>query len=276
MVTDQEGETLGLGGLGVGWAVELGGIGGVVEPDVGRSHKAHQAQGSEAIAQIGLAIPDEGAPNPTEGLSDDVPDATENTNQADPDVTTNDVLHGVHTDNPAFTTKRGAQQITEDHARAKGWIADQANVSTPRSPGVINTAEEHCLEDQQQGTNTKKDEVITDDVGHLVLIAPILGEEGGIVFQDFWATQGVIKTAQAKNGRTDQMQHPDHKEGVKAGDFTAWADPVAQRGNVGKQNQTLLIHGLVEGEMTHLEEHHGSSPKNHQTRMGDMGAKQTA
>ena len=83
-----------------------------------------------------------------------MPDATENTNQADPDVTTNDVLHGVHTDNPAFTTKRGAQQITEDHARAKGRIADQAYVSTPRSPGVVNTSKEHCLEDQQQGTNT--------------------------------------------------------------------------------------------------------------------------
>ena len=118
--------------------------------------------------------------------------------------------------------------------------------------------------------------MITDDVGHLVLIAPILGEEGGIVFQDFWTTQGVIKTAQAKNSRTDQMQHPDHKEGVKAGDFTAWSDPVAQRGNVGKENQTLLIHRLVEGEMTHLEEHHGSSPEHHQTRMGDMGPKQTA
>ena len=77
MVTHQEGETLSLGCLRVGRAPELRGIGGVVEPDVGRCDEAHEAQGTQAVAQVGLTIPDEGTTHPAERLGDGVPNATE-------------------------------------------------------------------------------------------------------------------------------------------------------------------------------------------------------
>ena len=276
LVTHQEGEALGLGGLGVGGAVELGGVGGVVEPDVARGNEAHEAQGAQAVAQVGLTVPDEGATHPAEGLGDHVPDATEDADQAKPDVATDDVLHRVHTDDPALTAEGGAGQIAKHHAGAEGWVGDEAHVAATWGPGVIDTSEEHGLEDQQQGTHAKKDQVIANDVGHLVFITPILREESGIVLQNLRTTQGVIETAQAENGRADQVQHPNHKEGVEAGDFTTGTDAVAEGGHVRKQDQTLFVHRLVKGEVAHLKQHHGAGPEDHQASVGHVGAKQAA
>ena len=192
LVTHQEGEALGLGGFGVCGAVKLRGIGGVVEPDVSRGDEAHKAQGAEAVAQVGLTIPDEGATHPAEGLGDCVPDAAEDADQADPDVAADDVFHRVDPDDPALATEGCAGEIAEDHAGAEGWVGDDAHIATTRGPGVINTAEEHGLEDQQQGADAEKNQVVTNDVGHLILVAPILGEERGVVLQHFRTTQGVI------------------------------------------------------------------------------------
>jgi hypothetical protein len=49
------------------------------------------------------------------------------------------------------------------------------------------------------------------------------------------------------------VEHADNKEGVKVCDLTSRTDAVAEGGHVGEQDQTLFIHGLVKGEMTHLE-----------------------
>ena len=177
LVTHQEGEALGLGRLGVGGAVELRGIGGVVEPDVGRSDEAHEAERPKAVAQIGLTIPDKGTTHPAKGLGDRMPNATKDADQANPDMTTDDVLHGVNTDDPALATKWCTAQIAKDHTRAEGWVGDDPHIAATRSPGVVYATKEHGLEDQQQGANAKQNQVITNDVGHLILIAPILGEE---------------------------------------------------------------------------------------------------
>ena len=200
MVTHQEGEALGLGGLGVGGAVELRGVGGVVEPDVGRGDEAHEAQGAKAVAQVGLTVPDEGATHPAKGLGDGMPDATKDADQANPDVAANDVFHRVDPDDPALTTKGGAGQVTEDHAGIQGGVGDDSHIATARGPGVVDTAKEHGLEHQKQRTHTQQDQVVANDVGHLVLVAPILGEERGVVLQDFRAAQGVVQTAQAEHG----------------------------------------------------------------------------
>ena len=194
LVAHQKGEALGLGGLGVGGAVELRGVSGVVEPNVSRGDEAHEAQGAKAVAQVSLTIQDEGTAHPAKGLGDHVPNAAKYADQANPDVAADDVFHRVDADDPAFATKGGSGEITKDHPWAKGGIGDQTHVATTGGPGVVDATEEHGLEDQQQGTNTKQDQVITNDVGHLVLIAPILGEEGGILFKDLRTTQGVIET----------------------------------------------------------------------------------
>ena len=115
-------------------------------------------------------------------------------------MTTNDVFHGVHTDDPAFATKGSAEQITEDHTRIEGGVRDQTNITAAGGPGVVDAAEEHGLKDQQQAADTKKNQVITNDVGHLIFVAPVLGEEGGVVLQNLRTTQSVVQTTQAKNG----------------------------------------------------------------------------
>ena len=115
-------------------------------------------------------------------------------------MTTNDVFHRVHSDDPTFATKGGAEEITEDHTGVEGGVRDQTNVATAGGPGVVDAAEEHGLKDQQQAADAKKNQVITNDVGHLIFVAPVLGEEGGIVLQNLRTTQGVVQTTQAKNG----------------------------------------------------------------------------
>ena len=205
-----------------------------------------------------------------------MPDAPKDADQANPDVAANDVFHRVDPDDPALATKGGAGEITEDHTGAQGGVGDQAHVATARSPGVVDTAEEHGFEDQQQGADAKQDQVITNDVGHLVFVAPVLGEERGVVLQDFWAAQGVIKAAQTKHGRADQVQHTHHEEWVEVCDLTARTHAVAEGGYVGEQDQTLLVHGLVEGEVAHLEQHHGAGPEDHQASVGHVGAEQAA
>ena len=203
-----------------------------------------------------------------------MPDATEDAGQAEPDVATDDVLHRVHTDDPALTAEGGTGEITEDHTGIEGRIGDQTNVAATGCPSVVDTAEEHRLEDQQQAAHTKKNQVVADDVGHLVLIAPILREEGGIVLQNFGATQGVIQAAEAEHGGTDQVQHTDHEEGVEVNDLTTGTHAIAKGGDVGEQDQTLFVHGLIEGEVAHLEQHHRASPEHHQAGVGDVGAQQ--
>ena len=71
------------------------------------------------------------------------------------------------------------------------------------------------------------------------------------------------------------MQHTDHEEGVEVNDLTTRADPVAQGCHVGEQDQTLLVHGLVEGEVAHLEQHHRAGPEHHQASVGHVGTEQT-
>merc|ERR1712010_105954 len=170
---------------------EFRGVCGVVEPDVSRGNETHEAQSAKAVAQVGLTVPDESASHPAKRLGDGVPDATENESQTQPDVATDDVLHGVHTDDPALATEWGAEQVAKDHTRVECRVCDQAYIATTRGPGVVNATEEHDLEDQKQAADTKEDEVITDDVGHLVLVTPVLGEERGVVLQNLRATKGV-------------------------------------------------------------------------------------
>ena len=98
---------MGLGGFGIGGAVKLRGIGGVVEPDVCRSDEAHEAQGAKAVAQIGLSVPNKGTAHPAERLGYHMPYPTEDADQADPNMTANDVFHGVNTDNPTLAAKGG-------------------------------------------------------------------------------------------------------------------------------------------------------------------------
>lgn len=276
LVSHQEGETLSLRGLSVGWTPELGGVGGVVEPDEGRGDEAHEAQSTQAVTQVGLTIPDEGTTNPTEWLGGHMPDTAEDADQSKPDVATNDVLHGVHTNDPTFPAEGGTGEIAEDHTGIERRIGDQTHITTTWSPGVINAAEEHGLEDQQQATDTKKNQVITNDVGHLILVTPVLGEERGVVLEDFRSTQGVIKASQTKNSRADQVQDADHKEGEQIGDFTTGANAVPEGRNVRHADEALLIHGLVEGEVAHLKQHHCAGPEDHQTCVRHVGAEQSA
>jgi hypothetical protein len=55
--------------------------------------------------------------------------------------------------------------------------------------------------------------VEADDVGHLVLIFPVVAEEGRIFFQDFRTTNGVIDTAEAEHSGGNQVEHTHHKVG---------------------------------------------------------------
>ena len=95
--------------------------------------------------------------------------------------------------------------------------------------------------------------MITNDVGHLILVTPVLREEGGIVLQDLRTTQGMIKAAEAEHRGTDQVQNTDHEEGIEIGDLTTGAHSVAKGGDVGHADEALLVHGLIEGEVAHLE-----------------------
>ncbi len=113
--------------------------------------------------------------------------------------------------------------------------------------------------------------MITNDVGHLVFVAPILGEESGVVLQNLWTTKSVIQAAESEHGRTDQVQNTNNKEGVEVGHLSARTNAIAKRGYVWEQDQALLIHRLIEGEVTHFEQHHGASPEHHQTSVGHVG-----
>ena len=72
------------------------------------------------------------------------------------------------------------------------------------------------------------------------------------------------------------MKNTDHEEGKEISDLTAGSHAIAKGGDVGHADEALLIHGLVEGEVTHLEQHHRAGPEHHQTSVGHVGAKQTA
>ena len=72
------------------------------------------------------------------------------------------------------------------------------------------------------------------------------------------------------------MQNTNHKEWEEISDFSAGSYAVTEGCDVGHADEALLIHGLIEGEVTHLEQHHCASPEHHQTGMGHVGAKQTA
>ena len=77
---------------------------------------------------------------------------------------------------------------------------------------------------------------------------------------------------EAEHGGTDQVQYTDNEEGVEVGDLATRTDAIAEGGDVGKQDQALFVHGLVKGEVTHLKQHHGSGPEDHQAGVGHVGA----
>ena len=276
LVPHQEGEGLGLGGLSIGGTPEFGRISGVVEPDERGGDEAHQAQGAQAVAQVGFTVPDEGPAHPAKGLGEHMPDAAKDAGDPQPDVATDNVFHIVHPDNPALAPPGGTAQVAEDDRRIQGWIGDHAHVSTARSPGVVHTTKEHGLEDQQEAAHPQENQVIANDVGHLILVAPVLGKEDRIVLQNVRTAQGMVEAADAQDGRGHQMQYTHHKERVETGHLAAGPNPVAQKGHVGEAEEALLVHGLVGGIMTHLEEHHGSGPEDHQARVGNMGAQKAA
>ena len=86
----------------------------------------------------------------------------------------------------------------------------------------------------------------------------------------------MIQAAESEHGRTDQVQNTNNKEGVEVGHLSARTNAIAKGGHVWEQDQALLIHRLIKGEVTHLEQHHRASPEHHQAGVRHVGAEQTA
>ena len=70
------------------------------------------------------------------------------------------------------------------------------------------------------------------------------------------------------------MQYPNNKEGIQICYLTTRTHAITEGCHVGEQDQPLLIHRLIEAEVTHFEKHHCACPKHHQTGVGYVGAKE--
>src|SRR4028119_1390340 len=236
LVADQEGQSLRLRSFRARRAVEFAGVSSVVEPDKAASDESHQGQSAQAVRQVSFARPDYGATSPAERLGQNVPSTASDTNQAKPDVTADDVFHVVDADNPAFATKRRANQVAKNHSRVQSGVSNDPHVAAAWSPSVIDTAEEHGFSYQQQSATSQQNQVVADDVGHLVLIFPVVAEERRVFFENFRAANGVINAAQTENSRGNQVKNADYEEGEDSRNFTAGADAPTQSSDVGHQD----------------------------------------